>query len=124
MKILEQKLEEQRLQLAHESVVLEKGRQWLMAEDQNLVEWQNRLIATGGIGTLSGFRPESEEWSIWIERFYHYGNDNGIDENRNKSTLLSLVSTSTYALLRDLCSSQTPANASNIQFLEVSKNHF
>lgn len=78
----------------------------------------------GGIGSIQEYKQEEEDWNVWIERFGHYIIANGIGEERKKSTLLSMMGTKTYALLRDLCSLDTPASKSYEELLRILKDHF
>src|ERR1700712_1191398 len=75
--------------------------------------------AKGMIGCINEFVPEQDDWIVYSEKLEQYFRANAItDKGIQAATLLSLVGTATYKLLRDLCFPVLPKEKS---FDELSK---
>ena len=60
------------------------------------------------IGQIGEFKPEKECIAAYLERLQLFFIANSIAEGKQVATLLSVVGTKTYALLRDLLAPTKP----------------
>ena len=68
---------------------------------------------SGLIGCVSEFNPEFEDWQVYSEKLEQYFQANKISDSKIQvATLLSLVGTATYKLLRDLSYPKLPKDKS------------
>jgi hypothetical protein len=72
-------------------------------------------MATGAtIGHIKEYRPENELFSSYLERVEQFFITNDIKNERKKATLLSLIGSQTYSLLKNLVSPAIPKDKSYI----------
>ena len=77
------------------------------------------------IGNISEYNPAQEEWEIYREKLEEYFYANKISEDRTQvATLLSLVGSNTYKLLRNLCHPSLPNQKTFKQLCELMNTQF
>ena len=64
------------------------------------------------IGKKESFYETQEKWEIYVQRVEQFFLANNIEEDPQVPTLLSLIGSKTYTLLRDLLSPDNPAKKS------------
>ncbi|XP_023311910.1 uncharacterized protein K02A2.6-like isoform X3 [Anoplophora glabripennis] len=75
------------------------------------------------IGQVTEFNLSSDDWTIYSERLTQYFCANKILEEKIKvATLLSVIGTSTYKLVRDLCYPAQPAEKTYQQLTDILKD--
>lgn len=81
-------------------------------------------MATNPVGYFAEFNPDIDDWVVYCERLQEYFTANSLEEEKKVATLLSLIGTKTYILLRDLCNPIAPNKKTFKQLDEVMKSHF
>jgi len=86
-------------------------------------------IATGTqIRKIHPFRPEQDDWNMYVEHLGHLFVANGITgADKKRAILLSMIGNGTYTILKVLSSLLTPDKPGKKSFdnlVTVLKNHF
>ena len=77
------------------------------------------------IGTLAPFDSKVQDWEEYCEIIGHFFIANDIDdEDKMKSTLLSVVGAPTYSLMRNLLSPTKPGEKTYAELVTLLKTHF
>ncbi|KAJ8912472.1 hypothetical protein NQ315_014572 [Exocentrus adspersus] len=79
-------------------------------------------MATGV--TFSEFNGEVDNWQMYSERLAEYFKANDVGEGKQVAKLLSILSPSTYKLLRDLCFPDLPNKKTFKQLSELLAGHY
>jgi len=75
------------------------------------------------IGKMESLDETQEKWETYAERVEQFFVANNIDEDRQVPTLLSLIGSKTYTLLRDLLSPDKPATKSFQEIVTILQQH-
>lgn len=75
------------------------------------------------IGKIESFDETQEKWETYVERVEQFFLANNIDEDRQAPTLLSLMGSKTYTLLRDLLTPDKPATKSFQEIVTTLQQH-
>ena len=76
-------------------------------------------------GKVDEFDGSKEEWTQYVERVNHFFDANDIvDAGKKRAVLLSVIGSSTYALLRNLVSPAKPREKSFDELVSVLKDHY
>lgn len=76
-------------------------------------------------GKVDEFDGSKEEWTQYVERVNHFFEANDIaDAGKKRAILLSVIGSSTYALLRNLVSPAKPGEKSYDELVSVLKDHY
>ena len=62
------------------------------------------------IGKIDVFYESQERWETYVERVKRFFAANDVDDNHQVPTLLNLIGSKTYLLLKDLLWPEKPAN--------------
>ena len=81
-------------------------------------------MATNTIGTLTEFKPESEKIEAYLERVQLFFIDNTIAEDKQVTVLLTIIGSSTSALLTSLLALRKPREKSFAELSEILCRHF
>ena len=81
-------------------------------------------MATTTIGTLTEFKPESEKIEAYLERVQLFFDANTIEEDKQVAVLLTVIGSSTYALLTSLLAPCKPREKSFAELSETLRSHF
>lgn len=82
-------------------------------------------MAAGIIGSVTEFNYQVEDWTVYSERLEQYFCANKIVEPKIKvATLISLIGTETYKLLRDLSFPQLPKDKEYSELIELLKKQY
>ena len=83
-------------------------------------------MATGTIGSLTEFKPDSEKIEAYLEHVQLFFAANGIAANDNKKVpvLLTVIGSPTYALLSSLLAPEKPGDKSFNVLKETLLRHF
>ena len=81
-------------------------------------------MATTTIGILTEFKPESEKIEAYLERVQLFFDANTIKEDKQVAVLLTVIGSSTYALLTSLLSPYKPHEKSFAELAETLRRHF
>ncbi|CAM4513401.1 unnamed protein product [Leuciscus chuanchicus] len=76
------------------------------------------------ISVRGEFVPKAESWSAYIERLELFFEANGIRQEKQVATLLSVMGATTYGLLRNLVQPEKPKDKSYKDIVDTLKNHF
>ena len=76
------------------------------------------------VGTIENFSISHDNWSEYVERVEQYFIANGInDADKKKGTLLTVIGSEAYRLLRNLVAPAKPAEKTFAEIVEVLKKH-
>ncbi|PFX20902.1 Retrovirus-related Pol polyprotein from transposon 17.6 [Stylophora pistillata] len=75
------------------------------------------------IGKIESFDETQEKWETYVERMEQFFSANNIDEDHQVPTLLSLIGSKTYTLLRDLLTPDKPATKSFREIVTTLRQH-
>ena len=81
-------------------------------------------MATSIIGSLSEFHQESEKIEEYLERVQLYFEANGIKEEKQVAVLLTVIGSTTYALLSSLLAPAKPRDKTLQQLTDTLRQHF
>ena len=81
-------------------------------------------MATTTIGTLTEFKSESEQIEAYLERVQLFFDANTIEEDKQVAVLLTVIGSSTYALLTSLLAPCKPREKSFAELSETLRRHF
>ena len=76
------------------------------------------------VGHIEAFNPENERISAYLERVQLFFVANGVKEDKQVATLLSVIGGKTYALLSDLLAPTKPAEKNLKDLEEALQTHF
>ena len=77
------------------------------------------------IGKIHPFRPEQDDWNMYVERLDHLFVANGITgADKKRAILLSVIGDGTYKVLSSLLAPDKPGEKSFDDLVTVLKNHF
>ena len=82
------------------------------------------MAATRTIGRMQEFHPDNETVTAYLERFQLFVSANGIEEDKLVPTLLTVVGSSHYALIRGLVSPQLPKDKSFAELVALLTKHY
>ena len=82
-------------------------------------------MATGAtIGHIEQYRPENKLFSSYLERVEQFLVANDIKDKRKKATILSLIGSQAYSLLKNLVSPSIPKDKSYDELVAALKKHY
>ena len=81
-------------------------------------------MATSTIGSLTEFKPESEKIEAYLERVQLFFDVNNIKDDKQVAVLLTVIGSSTYALLSNLLAPTKPREKSFEELAETPRRHF
>lgn len=76
------------------------------------------------IGKIDCFDGNVETWNCYKERLDQYFLANEVADNKQVAALLALIGSTTYRLLRDICSPDLPSTKTYVELCEILKKHF
>ena len=77
------------------------------------------------LGKVDEFDCTKEDWTQYVERLDHFFVANDItDEGKKRAVLLSVVGSSTYALLRNLVQPAKPGEKTYAELVSTLKDHY
>ena len=79
---------------------------------------------TRTLGSLHEFRPDSEDFSTYMERVEIYFAANDVPEEKQVPVFLNAVGTSTYGILRSLLAPDSPISKSLPEIIAKLRAHF
>ena len=81
-------------------------------------------MATSTIGSLTGFKPDSEKIEAYLERVQLFFAANGIEDDKKVLVLLTVIGSPTYALLSSLLAPEKPGDKSFTVLKDTLLRHF
>jgi hypothetical protein len=75
------------------------------------------------IGKIAVFDETQESWETYVERVQHFFAANDVNDNHQVPTLLSLIGSNTYSLLKDLLLLENPANKNFDEIVSTLQKH-
>ncbi|CAB4015953.1 Hypothetical predicted protein [Paramuricea clavata] len=75
------------------------------------------------IGKIDVFDETQESWETYVERIQHFFAANDVDDNHQVPTLLSLIGSKTYSLLKDLLLPEKPADKNFDEIVSTLQKH-
>ena len=114
----------QELQVQREQIVRENEE---FVGQKNFVEkvLEKRLqttVVNNTIGSISEYSM-NQDWNNWYERFEQYIIANDIAEGKWTSLFLTLIGSEAYALLRNLCTPQSPSSKTLNELADLMTNY-
>ncbi len=82
------------------------------------------MAATPTIGHMQEFNPETETVTAYLERFQMFVSANSIADDKLVPTLLTVVGSTHYTLIRGLVSPELPKDKSFDELVDVLKKHY
>ena len=82
------------------------------------------MAATTTIGQMQEFNPANETVTAYLEWFQLFVTANGIEEAKLVPTLLTVVGSTHYSLIRGLVSPSLPKDKSFEELVEILKKHY
>ena len=80
---------------------------------------------TALVGAPEAFDPSTDDWRLYAQRFEHFLLANGVtDDSKRLHLLLALIGNSTFKLLANLVTPQTPGELAYKQICERLEKHF
>ena len=79
---------------------------------------------TATIGHINEFAPEVEPVTAYLEQFQMFVSANAIEDSKVVPTLLTVVGSKPYSLLRGLVSPELPKDKTNDELVDLLKKHF
>ena len=77
------------------------------------------------LGSIESFKPGSEDWHAYSERFDQYVIANDIkDEKKIVATFLTTIGSKTYNLLRDLLAPTKPSEVKFTELVKTLRDHY
>ena len=77
------------------------------------------------LGSIESFKPGSEDWNAYSERFDQYVIANDIkDEKKIVATFLTTIGSKTYNLLRDLLAPTKPSEVKFTELVKTLRDHY
>lgn len=77
----------------------------------------------GFIGKIDAFEDSKEDWSTYIERVEQYFIANDIGDDKKVPSLLSLIGSKAYGLLRSLTAPAKPSEKNYDEIVRILKDH-
>ena len=87
-------------------------------------QFPSTMAATPTIGHMQEFNPETETVTAYIERFQMFVSANSIADDKLVPTLLTVVGSTHYTLIRGLISPELPKDKSFDELVDVLKKHY
>ena len=81
-------------------------------------------MVTNTVGTLTEFKPESVKIEAYLELVQLFFDANTIAEDKQVAVLLTVIGSSTYALLTSLLAPRKPREKSFAELSETLLRHF
>ena len=75
------------------------------------------------IRKIDVFDETQESWETYVERVQHFFAANDVDDNHKVPTLLSLIGSKTYSLLKDLLLPEKPADKNFDEIVSTLQKH-
>ena len=75
------------------------------------------------IGKIDVFDETQESWETYVERVQHFFAANDVDDEHKVPTLLSLIGSKTYSLLKDLLLPEKPADKNIEEIVSTLQKH-
>ena len=75
------------------------------------------------IGKIDVFEETQESWETYVERAQHFFAANDVNEDHKVPTLLSLIGSKTYSLLKDLLLLEKPADKKFDEIVSTLQKH-
>ena len=75
------------------------------------------------IGNIDVFDETQESWETYVELVKHFFAANDVDDNHQVPTLLSLIGSKTYSLLKDLLLPEKPADKNFDEIVSTLQKH-
>ena len=75
------------------------------------------------IGKIDVFDETQESWETYVERVQHFFAANDVDDEHKVPTLLSLIESKTYSLLKDLLLPEKPADKNFEEIVSTLQKH-
>ena len=75
------------------------------------------------IGKIDVFDETQESWETYVERVQHFFAANDVDDEHKVPTLLSLIGSKTYSLLKDLLLPEKPADKNFEEIVSTLQKH-
>ena len=82
------------------------------------------MAATRTIGHMQEFAPENESVTAYLERFQLFVAANAIDDDKLVPTLLTVVGSAHYSLIRGLVAPELPKNKTYDELVDLLKKHY
>ena len=82
------------------------------------------MAATRTIGRMQEFYPDKETVTAYLERFQMFISANSIETDKVVPTLLTVLGSTHYTLLRGLVSPELPKDKSYDELVELMKKHY
>ena len=82
------------------------------------------MAATRTIGRMQEFYPDKETVTAYLERFQMFVSANSIETDKVVPTLLTVLGSTHYTLLRGLVSPELPKDKSYDELVELLKKHY
>ena len=82
------------------------------------------MAANRTIGQMQEFNPENETVTAYLERFQLFVSANGIEEGKLVPTLLTVVGSTHYSLIRGLVSPELAKDKSFEDLVDILKKHY
>ena len=76
------------------------------------------------IGRIKEFAPEVEPVTAYLEQFQMFVSANAIEDSKVVPTLLTVVGSKPYSLLRGLISPELPKDKTYDELIDLLKKHF
>ena len=81
-------------------------------------------MAVSTIGSLAEFKPESEKIEAYLDRVQLFFDTNGIKDDKKVAVLLTVIGSTTYALLSSLLAPVKPGDKPFAVLSETLLRHF
>ena len=81
-------------------------------------------MASNTIGSIAEFNSENEKIVAYLERVQLFFEANGIKEDKQVPVFLTVIGSTTYALLSNLVSPDKPKDKTFRELAEVLRRHF
>ena len=88
--------------------------------DENGIVMSKKMTT---IGKIDVFDETQESWETYVERVQHFFAANDVDDEHKVPTLLSLIGSKTYSLLKDLLLPEKPADKNFEEIVSTLQKH-
>ena len=82
------------------------------------------MAATRTIGQMQEFHPDKESVTAYLERFQMFVSANTIEADKVVPTLLTVIGSTHYTLIRGLVSPDLPKDKGYDELVELLKKHY
>lgn len=96
-------------------------------KDKDIVKFEPKVdvmaVSTANLSVFGNFKPDEEKWEAYVERFDCFVKCSNISDDLKVTTMLTVIGSKVYGLLRDLCSPRKPHELGYNELIKLIGDH-